>query len=168
MARTRKATLLSAAAVLAAALLDPASTADAQGTRMCCFNNWRYAGTCIVQIAKDQQCGDVLSALNNPMDVSTYCAGGGGGSNVRGGWAMLDCGGGGQTDTGGTDRARTPQRLDTPPEPSEHPATRPPETITPGQTSPIRGGVQAARPTFIQPVQPSTLQSDGPTVITLR
>ena len=59
-----------------------ASAADAE-TKMCCFNNWRFAGTCIVQVGGNQVCGDVLGVLNNPMSAATtYC----GGTRLRGRW----------------------------------------------------------------------------------
>ena len=172
MAMNRRAVILATAGAVLASMLVPASVADAQGTKMCCFNNWRYTGTCVIQIAKEQQCGDILSAINNPNDVSTYCGGGAGGSNVRGGWSMLDCGGGsssGQTGSGGTSRSRPPANLDNSPPPSTAPGARSPNIATPEATYQGQRGVQARQPTFIRPVEPTTMaDSDGPTVITLR
>jgi hypothetical protein len=173
MATTRRTMVLTAMAVVLATMLVPASIADASGTKICCFNNWRYSGTCVIQIGQDQQCGSILSAINNPNDVSTYCSGGGAaGSNVRGGWSMLDCGGGsssGQTSSRDSGRTRPPQTYDDPPPPSTLPDARSPEIVTPDQTYQGQRGVQAQQPTFIKPVQPTTMaDSDGPTVITLR
>ena len=172
MATQRRAIVLFAGGVVLAATFIPISIADAQGSQMCCFRNWRYSGTCVVQLGTGQRCGDVLSAINNPMDVSTYCGGAGsagfGGSNVRGGWTMLDCGGEGQTGAGGPDRTRPPQAIDQPPAPSTVRDARSPQIVAPGKTTGREPEIRARQPTFIQPVQPTTISSDGPTVITLR
>jgi hypothetical protein len=168
--RTYARTLL-AASVMPAILLAPSPVADAQGTRLCCFSNWRYSGTCVVQIGKDQQCGDILSMINNPMDVSTYCSGGAapgfGGTNIRGGWTTVDCGGDHRSgsETGGT---RPPERLDDPQAPSLVPDAKPPAIATPDPNAQRQRAVPARQPTFIKPVEPTTVESEGPTVITLR
>jgi len=169
MATTRRTMVLTAMGVVLATMLVPASIASASGTKICCFNNWRYSGTCVVQIGKDQQCGDILSFINNPMDVSTYCGGGAGGSNVRGGWSMLDCGGGSQTGSSDSNRSRPPRTFDDPPPPSTLPDARSPDIVVPDQTYQPQTSPQAQQPTFIKPVEPTTMaDSDGPTVITLR
>ena len=81
---------------LASAVL-AASSAHAE-TRLCCFNNWRYSGTCVVQVSGNQVCGDVLGVLNNPMSATTtYC----GGTQLRGGWAAVECGTGGTSGASG-------------------------------------------------------------------
>jgi hypothetical protein len=57
-------------------------------TDRCCFNNFRFAGTCEVRIGQNERCADVLGVLNNFQSVgNTYC----GGTTVRGGWTMVDC-----------------------------------------------------------------------------
>jgi hypothetical protein len=169
MATARGTIVLFAAGVLVAALLAPAPVADAQGSKMCCFNNWRFSGTCVVQIAWDQQCGDVLSVLNNPMAAATsYC----GGTTLRGGWTSLECGGGGSSTSTvprDTSRSRPPETLHDPPTPSTVPDARSPNIVVPEETYQGQRGVQSHAPTFITPVDPKTMTtSDGPSVITLR
>ena len=54
----------------------------------CCFTNPRYAGTCVVQPAKDESCGQILAYLNNPMSQGkSYC----GNTTIRGGWQSVAC-----------------------------------------------------------------------------
>jgi hypothetical protein len=54
----------------------------------CCFTNPRYAGTCEVQPAKDESCGQILAYLNNPMSQGkSYC----GSTTIRGGWQSVAC-----------------------------------------------------------------------------
>ena len=54
----------------------------------CCFTNPRYAGTCEVQPAKDESCGQILDYLNDPMSQGKgYC----GNTTIRGGWQSVAC-----------------------------------------------------------------------------
>ncbi len=54
----------------------------------CCFSNPGYAGTCEVQPAKDESCGQILGYLNNPMSQGKgYC----GNTTLRGGWQSAVC-----------------------------------------------------------------------------
>jgi hypothetical protein len=54
----------------------------------CCFTNPGYAGTCEVQPAKDESCGQILGYLNNPMSQGKgYC----GNTTLRGGWQSAVC-----------------------------------------------------------------------------
>ncbi len=65
-----------------------AAPVDAQEER-CCFNNFRFAGGCMVIPQGSTTCADILGALNNFNSVgNTYCDG----TTVRGGWSMSDCG----------------------------------------------------------------------------
>lgn len=163
MERTSKSIVITVAVILAVFLT---SSAWAQ-TTLCCFNNWRYSGTCIVQIAPDQQCGDVLGVLNNPMSTTTtYC----GSTQIRGGWTAINCGGGGGTGSssssgGGT---ITQPEYTTPVEPSYTGTAQQPKSVTPEETTSMQDPAQAVQPTFVQPVQPTTApEAKGPSVITL-
>ena len=54
----------------------------------CCFTNPGYTGTCEVQPAKDESCGQILDYLNNSMSQGkSYC----GNTTVRGGWQSASC-----------------------------------------------------------------------------
>ena len=54
----------------------------------CCFTNPGYSGTCEVQPAKDESCGQILAYLNNPMaQGKSYC----GNTTVRSGWKQASC-----------------------------------------------------------------------------
>ena len=54
----------------------------------CCFTNPSYSGTCEVQPAKDESCGQILDYLNNPMSQGKgYC----GNTEVRSGWKSVVC-----------------------------------------------------------------------------
>jgi hypothetical protein len=56
--------------------------------RFCCVANPRFAGTCKVELAEDESCGDVLAYLNNAASAGkTYC----GTTPIRGGWAQVEC-----------------------------------------------------------------------------
>ena len=92
----------SRAAVLLLALAAAASTpafdkqqapapvrAQDQAAKKCCFTNPGYSGTCEVQPAKDETCGQILAYLNNPMaQGKSYC----GNTQVRSGWKSAACG----------------------------------------------------------------------------
>ena len=150
-----------AAAALALALFS-ASTARAE-TKLCCYNNWRYSGTCVVQIAGNQVCGDVLGALNNPMSATTtYC----GGTQLRGGWAVVECGGGGASGTSGGTLSQ-PDYV-TPTEPSYTAPSTKPRSVSPDQTTRPATGLESRPPSFVTPVDPQTAPAaTGPSVITL-
>ncbi|MEE4273102.1 MAG: nuclear transport factor 2 family protein [Thermoanaerobaculales bacterium] len=54
----------------------------------CCFNNFRFSGTCVVQPRQGQLCGDILSYLNNlSSSGENYCSS----TFIRGGWTSVDC-----------------------------------------------------------------------------
>jgi hypothetical protein len=58
------------------------------GTAKCCFANPRYSGKCVVEPGKDETCQSILEYLNNANSVGKgYC----GGTDIRGGWAKVDC-----------------------------------------------------------------------------
>jgi hypothetical protein len=68
----------------AASVLLAQDTAPAK----CCFTNPGYTGTCEVQPAKDESCGQILDYLNNPMaQGKSYC----GNTTVRSGWKQASC-----------------------------------------------------------------------------
>lgn len=65
-----------------------AQPAGAQDER-CCFNNFRFAGGCMVIPRGTETCAGILSALNSFNSVgNTYCDN----TTVRGGWSLSDCG----------------------------------------------------------------------------
>lgn len=67
----------------------PAATpAQKEPPAKCCFTNPSYSGTCEVQPAKDESCGQILDYLNNPMSQGKgYC----GNTGVRSGWKSVTC-----------------------------------------------------------------------------
>jgi len=68
----------------------------------CCFNNYRYAGGCMVVARGSETCGSILSYLNNFNSVGSYYCDN---TTVRGGWTLSDCGDVGHS----TPQSHTPQ-----------------------------------------------------------
>ena len=65
-----------------------ATPAQKEPPAKCCFTNPSYSGTCEVQPAKDESCGQILDYLNNPMSQGKgYC----GNTGVRSGWKSVAC-----------------------------------------------------------------------------
>ncbi len=65
-----------------------ATEAQKEPPAKCCFTNPGYSGTCEVQPAKDESCGQILDYLNNPMSQGKgYC----GNTGVRSGWKSVAC-----------------------------------------------------------------------------
>lgn len=97
---------VAAATILAATI--PASTAAQTAVQSpvpkdpCCFNNFRYAGTCQAMPRQGQLCEDILGYLNSIDSAGeTYCRS----TRLRGGWTLVDCDTGEQkTPIGFTDR----------------------------------------------------------------
>ena len=57
---------------------------------LCCLANPRYAGICREECTDEATCEDILAYLNNPMSIGKkYC----GGTDIRGGWELVDCDG---------------------------------------------------------------------------
>ncbi len=136
-----------------------AAEARAVDATLCCFSNWRFAGTCIEQVPAGQSCSAVLGTLNNPMSAgTTYC----GGTTIRGGWAAVACGGG--ASSGGT---ATPD-LVAPVKPSYPPLSQPPQVVSPEATTGGSPRVRSQRPTFVTPVDPAKApEAAGPSLISL-
>jgi hypothetical protein len=62
--------------------------AQDQAPPKCCFTNPGYSGTCEVEPAKDESCGQILDYLNNPIaQGKSYC----GNTTVRSGWMQTTC-----------------------------------------------------------------------------
>ncbi len=160
---TGKAIVTSVFAATSISTLLLASMAQAE-TQLCCFNNWRFSGTCIAQIGPDQRCGDVLGVLNNPMSATTtYC----GGTQVRGGWTTVQCGSGGVSGGSGGGTLSQPESV-APVDPSYTGRAGKPQTVTPEQTTAPQEQLSAAQPTFVAPVSPTTApEAKGPSVLTL-
>lgn len=79
--------VVAALAALGAAASLSARPAE-EDARFCCVANPRFAGTCKVELAEDETCGDVLAYLNNAATVGkTYC----GTTPIRGGWKQVEC-----------------------------------------------------------------------------
>jgi hypothetical protein len=97
---------IAAATVLAATI--PASTSAQTAVQSpvpkdpCCFNNFRYAGSCQVMPRQGQLCEDILGYLNSIDSAGeTFCRS----TRLRGGWTLVDCDTGEQeTPIGFTDR----------------------------------------------------------------
>jgi uncharacterized protein (TIGR02246 family) len=69
-------------------LAGPPHTATAQDT--CCFNNFRFAGGCMVVPSGSETCQSILSYLNSFDSVGRYYCGN---TTVRGGWSLAPCAG---------------------------------------------------------------------------
>jgi hypothetical protein len=125
------------------------------GPKQCCFNNFRYAGTCAVQTGHNESCSRVLSYLNNADSVGqSYC----GNTTVRGGWTIVDC-------SAGTSSFEIE---------SDHDLISPQNpTQAPRAVSPQSTGVQHKRDVgtsgqnFVTPVSPSDVTVSEPGVINL-
>jgi len=69
-------------------LLAASAPAQEPPAPKCCFTNPGYSGTCEVQPAKDESCGQILDYLNDPMSQGKgYC----GNTTIRGGWKSAAC-----------------------------------------------------------------------------
>jgi ketosteroid isomerase-like protein len=83
-----------------AVVLAPPS--EVQADENCCFNNYRFAGGCMVIARGSETCGSILSYLNNFNAVGSYYCDN---TTVRGGWTLSDCGDPGQL----TPQSHSPQ-----------------------------------------------------------
>jgi len=63
--------------------------AEVQADENCCFNNFRFAGGCMVVARGSETCGNILAYLNNFNAVGKYYCDN---TMVRGGWTLSDCG----------------------------------------------------------------------------
>jgi len=81
--------------VFAALVCGAWSTVGAQSAELspvpkepCCFNNFRYSGTCQVTPRQGQLCRNILNYLNNlSSSGEPYCRS----TTIRGGWTEVDC-----------------------------------------------------------------------------
>jgi hypothetical protein len=131
--------------------------ADA-GTKLCCFNNWRFSGSCVVQIGDGESCGDVLGVLDNMMSAPGYC----GGTTIRGGWATVECG------STVSDGSPQPPAAIEPVQPSSTAPASSPRRYVPDEQPSTSPSIESQSPTFITPVDPATaVEAKGPSLITL-
>ncbi|MBD3871750.1 MAG: DUF4440 domain-containing protein [Acidobacteria bacterium] len=79
-----------------------AAPSEVQADENCCFNNYRFAGGCMVIARGSETCGSILSYLNNFNAVGSYYCDN---TTVRGGWTLSDCGDVGQL----TPQSHSPQ-----------------------------------------------------------
>lgn len=143
-------------ALVAAAVSAPVAV-EAQHTALspvpkepCCFNNFRFAGTCRVTPRQGQLCQNVLSYLNNlNSSGESYCSS----TFIRGGWTLVDCASGAAS---GPIGHMEPQRIKAV-EPHQAPATG---TSRAGAVEP--GGVSP------RAVEPLTVQATDANVIQVR
>ena len=104
-----------AAAVLAVVVATPVDAAE----EPCCFNNFRFAGGCMVVPTGSETCQSILTYLNSFDSVGRgYC----GNTTVRGGWSLTTC----SSAIDNQPQAYTPQTQQ-PSEPvrEQRPSTRP-------------------------------------------
>ena len=98
----------------------------------CCFNNFRFSGTCQVIPRQGQYCENILNYLNNLSSAGEdYCMA----TNIRGGWTLVDCASGSPSGQIGT---MTPQTIEPARSPDGTTAVTPGETdvLTPQQNVP--------------------------------
>ncbi len=89
---------LAAVTAVAISSLSPGTVAADEN---CCFNNYRFAGGCMVVVRGSETCASVLSYLNSFDSVGKYYCDN---TTVRGGWSVTTC----------NDPARTQQPYLTP------------------------------------------------------
>jgi ketosteroid isomerase-like protein len=98
----------------------------------CCFNNFRFGGTCQVKPRQGQYCENILSYLNNFNSMGeSYCMT----TNIRGGWTQVDCASGASS---GEIAYTTPQTIDRPRTPDKTNVVVPSEAniVTPQENVP--------------------------------
>ena len=154
-----------AVVVLAVIAAGGAGVADAQyqsgrvqhgsSSKQCCFNNFRFAGSCSAQVGQNESCNTVLSYLNNFNSVGqAYC----GNTTVRGGWTTVDCAAGSSSF-----EIETNNDLMTP-----HSATQAPQARSPQSTGVhSKSNVGTTGQNFVTPVSPSDVSVGEPGVINL-
>jgi len=128
-----------------------------QGTtsNRCCFNNFRFSGTCEARIGQNESCHDVLSYLNNFNSVGrVYC----GNTTVRGGWTVVDCAPG-----SATFEIETNQDTLNPESAVGAPRARSPQNTQPIGTSSV--GTQSQN--FVTPISPTDVQAQEAGIINL-
>lgn len=140
------------AVVIASVVLAGPALSRAQSTSLpkvpkgpCCFNNFRYSGTCQVTPRQGQYCQNILSYLNNfNSSGENYCDS----TYIRGGWAEVDCASG---DSSGPVGTMKPSYVD-----AQEPTTAPVESSTSAGSAATRA------------VEPGTLKVSEPGVIEVR
>ena len=124
-------------------------------TKYCCFNNFRFAGTCAVQLGQNEPCSSVLSYLNNFNSVGRmYC----GNTTVRGGWTIVECAQGSSSF-----EIETNQDLLSTRGASQMPQAGSPQTTEVQRKS----NVNTSGQNFVTPVAPSDVTVAEPGVINL-
>jgi ketosteroid isomerase-like protein len=73
----------------AAAAIVVASPSPGAAQEKCCFNNFRFAGGCMVVPSGSETCASILSYLNSFDAVGRYYCDN---TTVRGGWSQVECG----------------------------------------------------------------------------
>lgn len=147
------AALLVTGATVVPAQAQTSGRVTAGQSKVCCFNNFRFAGGCEVTLEEGESCMQVLAYLNDLNSAGQrYCRS----TVIRGGWTLETCDGasGGLRTTPGTVRAEEPTTT----------AARPVRPVSPTATGPAPAG----RATFITPVSPSTrVRASEPELIDL-
>ena len=75
--------------LIAVGTLTLLAPSGAHADENCCFNNFRYAGGCMVVARGGETCQSILSYLNNFQSVGRYYCDN---TTIRGGWSLTDCG----------------------------------------------------------------------------
>jgi ketosteroid isomerase-like protein len=98
----------------------------------CCFNNFRFGGTCQVTPRQGQYCENILAYLNNFNSVGEdYCMT----TYIRGGWTQVDCASGASS---GQIGHMTPETIERPRRPDKANVVTPSEAniLTPQENVP--------------------------------
>jgi hypothetical protein len=152
-------------ALLAALVGGSAGDAEAQTRRgtaknasrsdQCCYNNFQFAGTCVVTIGENETCADPLAFLNNFQSVGRqYCRN----TQIRGGWTEVPC----SSSSTGSGIGMSPSYI-TPTAPTYV------EPVREDHAQPLdRQSTTTGSPTFITPVDPgSSVKASEPGLISL-
>ena len=142
-------------AIVAEAQYQSGQVSHGGGSKQCCFNNFRFAGTCSARVGQNESCNIVLSYLNNFNSVGqAYC----GNTTVRGGWTTVDCAAGSSSF-----EIETNTDLVTPQGATQAPRARSPQSTGVGRKSNFGTTGQ----NFVTPVSPSDVSVAEPGVINL-
>jgi len=141
--------------IVAEAQYQSGQVSHGSGSKQCCFNNFRFAGTCSARVGQNESCNVVLSYLNNFNSVGqAYC----GNTTVRGGWTTVDCAAGSSSF-----EIETSTDVIAPQSATQAPRARSPQSTGVERKS----NFGATGQNFVTPVSPSDVSVAEPGVINL-